>query len=75
MINECCRLAHFCSVIMHILFSGVIVGTGFHKVQWLHHQCELGGDSGILRFPVGPFRRRFPVNISSPNIISHARNK
>ena len=61
MLNKCSRSAHFCSVIMHIRISGFSAVFGIIRMQWLHHQCELGGDNGSLRFGVGSFRRMLPV--------------
>jgi hypothetical protein len=53
----------FLSVILHICFSGGSAVFGFVPVrmQWRHHQSELGGDNCSLRFVVGWFRTKLPV--------------
>jgi hypothetical protein len=61
MLIKCSRSAHFCSLIMYIRISGFSAVYGILQVQWRHHQCELGGDIGILRFRVCSFRRMLPV--------------
>jgi hypothetical protein len=61
MLNKCSRSAHFCSLIMHIRISGFSAVFGIIRMQWLHHQYELGGDNGSLRFRVCSFRRMLPV--------------
>ena len=53
--------ASFCSVIMHIRISGFSAEIGNLQVQWVHHQCELGGDNRILRYRVRLFRRTLSV--------------
>jgi hypothetical protein len=40
-------------------------------MQWLHHQCELGGDIVLLRFRVGLFRRILPVKFHQTSHLSH----
>jgi len=41
-------------------------------MQCLHHQCELGGDIGILRCEVDLFRRMVPVKFLQPTLhLSH----
>ena len=54
---------HFCSVIMEICISGVTAVFGITHMRWLHHQCELGGDSSTLHYFVSCFPRKLPVNI------------
>jgi len=49
---------------MHIWISGVTAVFGITQLRWLHHQCELGGDSGTLHFVVSWFRRKLSVNFS-----------
>jgi hypothetical protein len=39
-------------------------------MQWLHHQCELGGDISNLRFQVNWFRRKLPTKFC-PHQTSH----
>jgi len=71
MLNKFSRSTHFCSVIMHISISGCIAVWGIILLQWRHHQCELGGDIGVLR-RVGLFRRKLPVKFRHKNVISLA---
>jgi len=55
------RPSHFHSVIMHISISDITAVFEFTHKRWLHHQSELGGDSGTLRLRVGWFRRKKSV--------------
>ena len=59
--NKCSRPAHFCSVLMHVSISEITAVFACTHKRWFCHQCELGGDSGTLRFRVGWFRRKEPV--------------
>jgi len=55
------RTTHFWSVIMHIWISGFSDEIRIILVQWLHYQCQLGADNGILRYIVSLFRWKFLV--------------
>jgi len=61
-LNKCIRSSHFCSVIMHIWFSSVAEVFLITHMWWLHHKCELGGNSSTLHYWVGWFPRKLPVN-------------
>jgi hypothetical protein len=61
-LNKCKRSAQFYSVIMEIWISGVTAAFGITHMRWFHHQFELGGNSSTLRYWVGWFRRKLPVN-------------
>jgi hypothetical protein len=72
MLNRCSRSAHFFSVIMQSRISGFSVVFGIIHMQWLHHQCQLGGDIRILLRRVRLFRRKLPVEFV---IIHHISRK
>ena len=58
---------------MHTLISGFIDEIWIIPMQWLHRQCELGADIGILRYRVSFFfRRNLPVNFHHQTLyLSH----
>jgi hypothetical protein len=76
MLYKFSRSGHLCSVIMHTLISGVSAVYGITQMQWLHHQCELGGNIGILRCLVGRFRRKLHLKfrIHQTSYLSHVLN-
>jgi hypothetical protein len=80
MSNKCSHSAVFSSVIMHIRISGFSAEIRIILLQCIHHQCEPGDDTRILRYLVGLFRRMFPVKFHHqtsylPHILSAVKMK